>query len=248
MNINNVNTDIYIGLNAGEEIYNTILNAKKSIAIVSPYLSANYVDLLVQLQEKGIDVTLLSNSDCVKGEGNQINILKKCIEQKQTLNEEADATRKKGILVVRGLILLLVLFNIFSVYDGSYTSLYSLFLLLILLPLGSYYKSMKIFNYTYNYLLKPIFFASYHEQGKRHKMQFFIHSKIFIIDDEVCFLGSANFTLNAFRRNYESVIKITDKDKIDEIKNEISNLPDREGTYTLDYDKIIPSIYMEPAN
>ena len=51
---------IYIGREAGKEIHQAIKNAKKSVKIVSPYLSPDYLKDLVSLHKKGVKITLIT--------------------------------------------------------------------------------------------------------------------------------------------------------------------------------------------
>ena len=51
---------IYIGKEAGKEILSEIKNAKKSVKIVSPYTSPDYIKELISLHKKGVDVTLIT--------------------------------------------------------------------------------------------------------------------------------------------------------------------------------------------
>jgi phosphatidylserine/phosphatidylglycerophosphate/cardiolipin synthase-like enzyme len=45
----------------------------------------------------------------------------------------------------------------------------------------------------------------------------FIHSKIYIIDRKIAYLGSLNFTNNGFTSNFETRIRITQSKKIEEL-------------------------------
>lgn len=52
----------------------------------------------------------------------------------------------------------------------------------------------------------------------------FIHSKIYIIDRRVAYLGSLNYTNNGFTTNFETRIKISQKEKIDELVNFVNEI------------------------
>lgn len=45
----------------------------------------------------------------------------------------------------------------------------------------------------------------------------FTHSKIYIIDSKIAYLGSLNFTENGFTDNFETRIRLTQLDKIEEL-------------------------------
>ncbi len=51
-----------------------------------------------------------------------------------------------------------------------------------------------------------------------------MHAKIFVIDDKIVFLGSANFTYSAFNTHYETVIKVEDQKAIKDIIKEVEEL------------------------
>ena len=76
----------------------------------------------------------------------------------------------------------------------------------------------------------------------------FIHSKIYLIDDQIVYLGSLNFTASGTKHNYETRIRTTDSNAIKEIKDELyqllnhSNLPERDIQY---WGK---QLYKEPIN
>lgn len=53
---------LYIGKGAGKRIVNTFARAKKSIYIISPYITTDYIDLLSRKYASGIDVKLITSS------------------------------------------------------------------------------------------------------------------------------------------------------------------------------------------
>ncbi|MDO8459875.1 MAG: phospholipase D family protein [Nanoarchaeota archaeon] len=62
------------------------------------------------------------------------------------------------------------------------------------------------------------------KSGKRPYSTELIHSKIYVIDEEVAFVGSANFTYSGFKTHYETMIKIKDKKAVHDISKEIEDL------------------------
>ena len=63
---------IYIGRQAGDEIIKEIRKAKKSVKIVSPYLSEFYIRELIDLSNQKKDITLIT-SDNIIGNSNYSN-------------------------------------------------------------------------------------------------------------------------------------------------------------------------------
>ena len=60
---NSVETDIYIGIGAGKKLLHDIENAQKSVKIVSPFLSPDYIKILIELKEKGLDIKLITSDE-----------------------------------------------------------------------------------------------------------------------------------------------------------------------------------------
>lgn len=81
---NGANCDIYIGKGAGKMLINDIQSAKKSIKIVSPYLSPFLVKELIDLQKKDIEVLLITTDGIEDFYGNyEKNIHKLIIQHKK---------------------------------------------------------------------------------------------------------------------------------------------------------------------
>jgi len=83
-------------------------------------------------------------------------------------------------------------------------------------------RSINPFLYEYYPLFRLKVFDSY--SGPNPRSTNLIHSKIFLIDNEILFLGSANFTYSAFQTHYETVIKINDTQAIKDIDDEVEAL------------------------
>jgi len=235
---------IYIGRNAGLEILEALRNSRKSIKIVSPYLSGSYLEKLVNLQKKGIDITLITCDD-IKEEVNKFSNfrLSDIIKQKKILNNNNNNSKTiKNILFYTSLSLLLLSLIIFIIsLTLSITLLISLSILIISL-LGfacSYF--IKEFNYEYYSIFKIKIFDSH--SGDKPWSTNLVHSKIFVIDEEIAFLGSANFTYSGFKNHYETVIKILDLNAIKDISNEIENLYNSTELKSKSIDEIGKRIY-----
>ncbi|MBT4647826.1 NgoFVII family restriction endonuclease, partial [archaeon] len=86
------------------------------------------------------------------------------------------------------------------------------------------------------------------------KKTFLIHSKIYVIDNKVAYLGSLNFTYNGLVQSYESGIKIKDKDAIKKISKEIDLLfqgrinTNGKEMFFRDINEWGKSLYDEPNN
>ncbi|MDR1525948.1 MAG: phospholipase D family protein [Tannerella sp.] len=139
--------NFYIGEHAGGKLMSSIHSAKKSIRILSPYLSASEVNEICAKSSSGLrDIAIITSASY----GNlkkfwQINALKKLI----------GSTKKEN---------------------------------------GKYEHAAKF---------KSVFCKSD-----------FLHAKLYIIDDEIAFAGSMNFTEKGIEKSHETCITIKDLDTV----------------------------------
>ncbi|WP_394331702.1 phospholipase D-like domain-containing protein [Arenibacter certesii] len=56
-----------------------------------------------------------------------------------------------------------------------------------------------------------------------------MHSKIYLVDHEIAYLGSLNFIYNGAHKNYETRIRIADRKAIKELNSEFDTLFDNEN-------------------
>ena len=106
--------------------------------------------------------------------------------------------------------------QIYGVSDFLFQYKYIIGLLALVIPVFcKWYKSIKIYEYEYKTVL-PIYFVKnphYNYNAKRSGNKF-IHSKIYIVDDEVAFVGSVNFTNSGFFKSYETCLMIENKETV----------------------------------
>jgi phosphatidylserine/phosphatidylglycerophosphate/cardiolipin synthase-like enzyme len=76
----------------------------------------------------------------------------------------------------------------------------------------------------------------------------FIHGKIYLIDDQIAYLGSLNFTESGTKYNYETRIRTTDPNAIKEIKEEFHQLMNYSDLPEWDIQYWGKLLYQEPIN
>jgi phosphatidylserine/phosphatidylglycerophosphate/cardiolipin synthase-like enzyme len=111
----------------------------------------------------------------------------------------------------------------------------------------SFYNK-KIFSYSYSSIFPIKIAASPYNNNSGHYNfdNYLVHAKFYIFDDTEAYLGSINFTKAAFRKNYESRIKITDQSFIQKLIQEFNYLSDNKNTEYKDINLIGRSLYDEP--
>ena len=217
---------ILIGRGYGEEILYAVKAAKKSVKIVSPYLSGTYLDELIALKNKCVDVTLITSDNLTEAGSKYSFDDRKIVKQKRIPILCSGKNKKKNLRVVS------FSFFLFSLLFVSLSAFYfpllfvSAFLLLISIILFAYSYSysypMKTYLYKYSSIFRIRIFDS--KSGDKPWSTNLIHSKIFLIDDSVCYLGSANFTWSGFKTHYETIIKVEDLQAIKDINEEVEAL------------------------
>lgn len=136
--------NFFIGQNAGYRLRNSILEAKNSIMVISPYISEPEIEILREKILGGVpDITVVTSaSEDNLQKPSQLNALKKLIHRERQKN------------------------------DGGYE-----------------YRTISNCN---------ILFL------KEDR----VHAKLYVIDDEIAYSGSLNFTRNGMSENYETCITI----------------------------------------
>ena len=76
------------------DILNAVKNAQQSVKIVSPYLSAGYLDELVYLRRKGVGITLITSDNLTEQDSNYAFDDSKVIKQEKIVNQEAKQKKK----------------------------------------------------------------------------------------------------------------------------------------------------------
>ena len=218
METSSKNTLIKLGRGKGIEILNAIKNAKTSVKIVSPYLSPDYTKELIHLYDKGVQITLIT---CDNLETNNWSDFRPSDIIKKQEIPDSKAKQIKHLIDLTALVFFLISLASLTFLLFSF---YYIPIALIILTLIIFSSKYLINEYTYNYtsIFRLKVFDS--KSGINPQSTNLIHSKIFLIDEKILFLGSANFTYSAFKTHYETIIQVLDPIAILEVSKEIENL------------------------
>ena len=192
---------VFLGRNAGEELLRDIRGAKKSVKIVSPYLSPGYVSELVKLHNRGVEVTLITTDDGGTA----------ALDVPGLYREEPGQSRSKALLVALALFVLGVLL---AVAGHPFWGLLLLASAVIVAKLrSSPGKRVPVFD------LRVI--PSPYRDGKG---EYLMHAKVYVIDDEVAYVGSANFTKRSMTDNLECISRVQNISQIEGIIVSVSRI------------------------
>jgi phosphatidylserine/phosphatidylglycerophosphate/cardiolipin synthase-like enzyme len=270
------NCRVYIGTEAGNKgLLWAIKNAKKSVDIVSPYLSSNLIAELTTLAQRRIKVRLFTNFinddkgiGCAAADDREsyLNTIRKMIRQTKHTDVNAQEEIKKlkhKLACKKRQWNVINIVNIFLTLSIPYMCLllHSYWPLFLIIPIIALWKNLKgvffkkilllkikiintrIYSYEYSFSFDFYMFEKYNEIEKNTT----IHSKIYIIDNKVAYLGSLNFTTSGICFNHEVIVKIEDS-KVNYIANELDELIN-EGKYTqVNRETLAKQIYSEPIN
>ncbi len=215
------NSIIKLGRGNGIEILNTIKEAKSSVKVVSPYLSPDYIKELVELSKKGIDVTLIT-CDNIERDLKYSDFKHEDIIRQEKIEDKKSKSLKSTLYVISFILFMITLISLSLIVINP--ALGFIPVLLFIITLFILISAWIINDYKYKYY--PIFKLKVFDSksGINPQSTNLIHAKIFLIDDEILYLGSANFTYSAFKTHYETVIKILDQKAIQEVNKEIENI------------------------
>lgn len=246
MKTNSSKDILYLGKGIGRELLKEIKSAKKSIQIVSPYLSPSYVDELISLRAKGVKITLITSDEIKEGDGYYSDLEHTdLIKQKRTTDISAKKRREKGMKYSALGFLAPILF--FLIFSSSIAWRISIAEVIITFFVFIHYYMIAIYSYSYFSIFRlKVFHSQYNKLGLEGED--LIHSKVYVIDERVAYLGSANFTHEGFNDNYESLVKVEDKTAVQNISDEVEALYRCEDRFSMPIDVWGKSLYEEPKH
>lgn len=243
--------EVYIGQSCGKQLNCDIQNAKSEVLIISPYVDESKIDDLIKLKKNGINVKIAFSS---LRQEQKHSVLRKLIHQNQTTNIKAKERKEKNekLLIGFGIALLLLgIYSIYVIYRSNFEKhiLNNYSQIAFISFIGCYFikkeidkvRKVNIYNYSYSENINFKYLSSSQEKGM------FIHSKIYVIDKKIAYIGSLNFTNNGFISNFETRVRITNTDRINDLIGFINSI--FEDDYTFENNKIWwlgPQVFSEP--
>ncbi|MGN7990420.1 phospholipase D-like domain-containing protein [Pedobacter sp. 22226] len=246
---NNALCDIYIGSGAGKKLINDMKAAKRSVKIVSPFLSPYLISELIYLKNNNIDIKLITTNNIEDFYGYREKNIYKLIIQNRNTNIEKQKIRDKWINFTSQLsyagFSLIALLIVLAYYFRDTKVFFCFTPIIILFLIQSLYKTkikkLRIYTYYYTQLFP---FKVYIANEKTS----IIHSKIYLIDDQIAYIGSLNFTQSGTQFNHETRIRTTDVNAIKEISKEIDLLFENPYMLAADIQLWGRQLYAEPLN
>lgn len=216
------NNKIILGRGCGINILNSVKKAKNSVKIVSPYLSPDYIKELINLHKRGIKITLIT---CDNIETNLWSDFKvsDIIKSEKIRNKKLIGLKKSlniiGSIIFMISLIMCLFYLLLDILIILYIGIAFVFLTILILGISFIIKE-------YDFIYTPIFplkvFDS--KSGINPHSTNLIHSKIYLIDNKVLYLGSANYTYSAFNTHYETIVEVKDYNAIKDINDEIINI------------------------
>jgi len=234
-------TGIHLGKNTGKPILAAMKNAKGSIRVLSPYLGAALVDVLLAKAAEGLDVRLTTSTEFEeRGEASA----KRLIIQKRRSRPAARLLRALGSLLAVTVFFASLAATGLGHARGpeelrlAWTAAPPALLLFLLL------RRLRVYSYEYQARIPMVCVVSPNTDG-RGPGRFLPHAKLYIVDEEVAFLGSVNFTRAGFASNYESRVDVRDPAAVFALADEFDRLFADKETARRDLADIGRAVYEE---
>ncbi|MEO0556369.1 MAG: phospholipase D family protein [Bacteroidota bacterium] len=250
---NGANCDIFIGKGAGKKLLNDIRSAKSSIKIVSPYLSPFLISELIDLKRRNLDIGLITTDNIEDFYGNYEKNIHKLIIQNRETDYQAVEKRDKWKDIVK--ILTYVTVGLLIALIGVTYYIQDIKVSFGLIPLTILYLTIRLFKNKinkkriYTYWYSQLFpFKVYMSPDSTPNSDMFIHSKIYLIDEQIAYLGSLNFTASGTKHNYETRVRTTDTNAIKEIREEFDQLMNHSHLPERNTQLWGQQLYTEPIN
>lgn len=231
--INNVLGDIYIGKESGKMILDDIRKARKSVRVMSPYLSAGLVEMLLNRFTSGVHVELVTSGyveDYSREQKNCYRIIRQHNHVDEKLRNRKHFLHWTGVIctILFGFLAITKLQSVFSP-SAEISDFIEFGILAGMILLGlfmrKYALGIRFWHYSYSSLFPVKIFRSHFSGNKKNTSKAFnLHSKLYIIDDCIAYLGSVNFTRSGCLFNHETRVRITDPQAIRQLRQEFSEL------------------------
>lgn len=256
MYFNGASCDIYIGQGAGKKLMEELREAQKSIKIVSPYLSPSMVKELIDSKARNpnLEIQLITTNEIEDFYGSYEKNIYKLIVQNRHLDSQAEVQRNRWKRISKVLLIVtigLALLEYSAILFAKDWRLIFGFIPIIILSIALLiYKSKinnkRIYKYSYSQAFPFRVYLSRKETGNPDDA--LVHSKIYLIDDRVAYLGSLNFTRSGTTLNYETRIRTTDRNAITKMNDEYFELFHNSDFPEKDIQDWGRSLYKEPIN
>lgn len=216
--------DVFVGTSAGSPLYHDIKEAKRSVRVVSPYLGDHLVEVLLGCQQHGVDVRAIVSNDF----GNARDLARLLVVQTTQLDSDRQRLSRYGSLFgvfTLPVALGLLSWGIVERSGGVVAAAVLLGLLAFLLVL--FFQQLAIYVYSYSYRLEGLRVVPSprcYPYGTKDSAPPFVHAKLYVIDDRVAYLGSANFTRSGLFDNLEAMVRLNSPDAVTALGRYIDEL------------------------
>ncbi|WP_242015656.1 phospholipase D-like domain-containing protein [Robertkochia marina] len=205
---NRVECDIYVGKGAGNKLLNDLRHAEKSIKIVSPFISPKMLEVLKELHQKGVQISLISQRPESKETSRLHQLFYPILTPSSNAFFPGYASKYVGWFIV--LISMVLLFVLYQIEKPSLI----VPVLLVLLSTFSLFRWKSIPSQRF------IFPTKLWSPNSRNRL----HTKFYIIDNKIAYLGSLNFTRSGIYNNHESRVRTIDSKVIQSLNQEFEHL------------------------
>lgn len=246
LNLSVNNCLMYLGTNAGGNVYNDMLHAAQTVVVVSPFVSKENIELLLKKHQQGINVMLITSTN-FEGNNGAKHIYRKLITQSQHTSVNKKRWRIVGMVFSYLLLLAGLFIGSYGEYINNTDYVWAFTAVPLSLLLIFLFNSLRVFTYSYTANMPFHVIASPYADSLTSN-QVFVHSKIYVIDGNVAYLGTADFTKAGFSSHYETMFKITDSYTVSNIYHEINEIISDKSRLFRDINYIGSRIYPEPVN
>ena len=206
--------DVFVGTSAGSPVYHDMREAKRSVRVVSPYVGDHLVELLLGCQERGVSVRAIVSNDF----GNARDLARLLVVQTAELDSDRQRLSRYGsVFGASTLLVSLALLAWAALAPSGIAVATALLLGLLGLLVVFFFRQIAIYVYSYSYRIRGLRVVPSprcYPYRMKESGPPFVHAKLYVIDDRVAYLGSANFTTSGLFDNLEAMVRLTSADAV----------------------------------
>ncbi|MCI0636569.1 MAG: phospholipase D family protein, partial [Actinobacteria bacterium] len=201
--------EVFVGTSAGSPVYHDIRDASRSVRVITPYLGEHLVEVLLGCQERGVDVKAVVSDDG----WNTADLARLLVVQSARVVPHRQKLARYGSLVAACAVLVAIALLSKAVLEAS-LAWYAVAAAIGVLGglVWMHLRQLGIYLYSYHYRLAGLRLAPSPRSfpyGQGRPVPAFVHAKVYVIDDRVAYLGSANLTTAGLFDNLEAMVRLT---------------------------------------
>ncbi|MGH9160335.1 MAG: phospholipase D family protein [Vicinamibacteraceae bacterium] len=197
--------EFIFGRRAGDRLWREVRAATTSVIVVSPFLTRELVEQLDSQHQAGVNITLIASDAICE----QPTLAASLLRQERHVRHGVQRWRMTMACTSLFMCVLCMTWLSVAWWASSPASMLEPSAGILLAAIGFAYAAY-LHPYRYEYQWRFAAQRTICARSEDGSFATMLHAKLYVIDEAVAYVGSANFTKSGFFFNIEALVRITD--------------------------------------